>query len=134
MVFYNPLFIAMYGLALKSKSNRDMPIFPPLIVVTLCLMFNVFAVMFLLEGFQIIAKNYFLKEWRLIGTSVFLGLTYLAYGYRGRGKRIFEKYKAKRTKEPKTANQIFISLIYFLLSGALLLLAALFKNKDWIFS
>ena len=54
MRIYNLLFIHVYELALRSKSNRDMPMFIVISVITLCFMFNIGSIVFLLQGLQLL--------------------------------------------------------------------------------
>lgn len=67
MKIYDNLFYHIYELALKSKSNKDMLMFITITVISLCVMFNVFSIFFLLEGFGVLDEKYFRKEHRFSG-------------------------------------------------------------------
>ena len=133
MTIYNPLFYHIYELALRSKSNRDMPMFITVTVINLCFMFNVFSVFLILEGFGLIG-NYFPKETRFIGAIMFLGVVSAYYLLGKRYKKIYEDYRSRPKNPPSTFKAIVIVISYYLVSGMILFVSALFKNKDWVFN
>lgn len=122
----------MYELALRSKSNREMPMFITISVINLCFMFNVFSVALILEGLGL-ATDLFPKETRFIGVLVFLGIVSLYYLIGNRYKKIYENYLVKRKRSPSTLKATLIVIVYYTVSGAILFVSALYKNKDWIF-
>ena len=132
MIIYNPLFYYMYELALRSKSNREMPMFITIGVINLCFMFNVFSVVLILEGFGL-TTDFFQKETRFFGVLIFLSFISLYYLIGKRYKRIYNNYKSRRISPPTTLKAILIVVAYYVISGALLFISALFKNKDWLF-
>lgn len=134
MRIYNILFFHIYELALHSKSNRDMPMFIAISVITLCFMFNVGSIIFILQGAQLIADiNLFPKSGKIIGGLLFLGLITGYYLYKNRYKAIYEVYKSKHRKPFKAWISVLIVVAYYLVSFGILLLAGLYKNHDWIF-
>lgn len=133
MILYNLLFYHIYELALRSKSNRDMPMFITITVINLCFMFNIFSVFLVLEGFGLIG-NLFPDETKLVGAIVFIGIVSMYYLFGKRYKRIYEHYKSKRKNSPSTFKAIGIVVMYYLVSGIVLFITALFKNKDWLFN
>ncbi len=99
MGIYNILFFHIYELALHSKSNRDMPMFITVSVITLCFMFNVGSVIFVLQGAQVITdNNLFPKGGKIIGSLLFLGWITGYYLYKSKYKKIYETYKFKYNK------------------------------------
>jgi hypothetical protein len=133
MKIYNLLFYYVYELALRSKSNRDMPLFITITIITLCFMFNVFSISLILEGLGVI-ENVFPKESKFIGSLGFLGFVSVYYLYKKRYKTIYERFKAERKTPPSNLMAICVVCLYYLVSVVLLFLAGFFKNKDWIFS
>jgi hypothetical protein len=104
-------------------------------VITMCLIFNVGTILFLLQGMGILSDaNLFPEEARLIGALIFLGIVSGYYLVNGRYKKIYSRFKAKENRPPKTWYSILIVVSYYLLSFSLLLLTALYKNRDWIFA
>lgn len=59
MNIYNPLFYHSYEIALQSQSNRDYPLFFTLMFVMICIMFNIFSLLFFFEGLGIIENKRF---------------------------------------------------------------------------
>jgi len=74
----------------------------------------------------------FKKEYKYILTFSLLGLILLYYLYKGRYKRIIEKYEQK--KKIISIHPIIVIIIYYGISFVLLLLAGMYKNRDWIFA
>ena len=133
-MIYNPLFYHIYELALRSKSNRDMPMFVTILVISICFMFNVFAVFLLLDGLGIVNGVFFPKEYRIIGTVVFMGLVSFYYLYGGRYKKLYDEYSKRYDNRPSTFKAILVVVAYYLMSFLLMLLSGMFRNGDWIFS
>ena len=133
MIIYNYLFLHIYELALRSKSNKDMPVFITVTVITMCFMFNIFTIFLCLEGAGIIKGiELFPKEFKVVGAITFLLLVAGYYMYKGRYKRIHEKCISKYGS-PKTFKAIVVVVSYYVVSFFLMLLAGLYKNGDWIF-
>jgi hypothetical protein len=135
MYLYNFLFVHIYELALRSKSNRDMPMYVVIPVIALCFMFNVGSIVFVLQGLHALPDtNFFPRSGSLFGALFFLGLICLYYLYGDRYKKIYNAYQ-ERHKEPiKTWKAIAVVLSFYVASFLILLVTALFKNGDWIFA
>lgn len=78
-------------------------------------------------------QNFFPKETRFIGALVFLALVSGYYLYNKRYLKIYDAFKRKEAEPIKTWKAILIIVTYYLISCGVLLLAGLYKNKDWIF-
>ena len=134
MQIYNPLFFHIYELALHSKSNRDMPLFITVSVISSCFMFNVGSIVFLLQGAELIAsENLFPKSGKIVGALLFLGWVTGYYLYKNRYKSIYGMYKSRYLKPFNVWKSVLVVVVYYLASFAILLLSALYKNGDWIF-
>ncbi len=72
------------------------------------------------------------KILEIILLTILGGLIILKYSYNKNYEKIYKAYR-KMNPKSKTIESIFIVLIYYLTSLALLFLSALFINKDWIF-
>ncbi len=135
MALYNFLFVHIYELALRSKSNRDMPMYVVIPVITMCFTFNIASIVFILQCLQILPDiNFFPRSGRVIGGLFFLGVICLYYLYGGRYKKIYNAYRETHEEPIKTAKAIIVVLSFYVLSFLILLVTALFKNKDWIFA
>lgn len=132
MKIYNYLFYKGYQMAVRSGNYQDIPVFGALIYVALCLMFNIFALSFILEGANIISIS-FPKEYRFIFSAVLLGTLLFYYLFRGRYKKIIEKYQIREEIGYRKIEPIIVIIFYFVASFGLLLLAGLYRNGDWIF-
>lgn len=134
MQIYNILFFHIYQLALHSKSNRDMPMFITVSVVSLCFIFNVGSLIFILQGSQIITgMNLFPKSGKILISLLFLGWIAGFYLYKNRYKVIYETCKLKYSKPFSVWRSLLIVIAYYFVSFGILLLTGLYKNHDWIF-
>ncbi len=132
MIFYNYLFLHGYILALRSKSNKDMPFFFPFMLVVLCFIMHIFTITLIISGAT--SQASFLKsEHRYYWVITFMVVVSASYLYKGRYKKILDK--AKLNKAQKSIwSSVFIVFIYYFGSAGMMLLAALYKNKDWVFA
>lgn len=112
-----------------------MPMFITISIVSLCLMFNVFSLFLVLEGCGLIGEiAFFNKEYRFVGAPVFLGIVAVYYLYGRKYKIIYDSFVDKRKQAPSTFMSISVVVLYYILSFVVLLIAGMYKNKDWIFS
>src|SRR5690606_35407532 len=131
-MIYNLLFIHSYILALRSKSNQDMPLFVPVMFVTACFIINMFSMVFLLEGAGISSPAiYDLNKYVI--DPLLLGAVFFYYLHDKRYKTIYESYK-ERPDVPSLWRSIFIVALYYIVSALIIFLCAFYRNKDWIFS
>lgn len=134
MQIYNHLFFHVYELAINSESNSDMPMLITIPIITLCFIFNVGAVIFILQGAQIIAAtNFFPNSGKIVGGLLFIGWIAGYYLYKNRYKTIYETYKMKYDRPFSAWRSALIVIAYYLVSFGIILLAAFYKNHDWIF-
>ncbi|MFN3998062.1 hypothetical protein [Algoriphagus sp.] len=110
-----------------------MPALGGIIFVVACVMFNIFTISLLLEGFGIIDIS-FKKEYKYPFALVLVLVILLYYLLNCRYKSIVQKYEGKERESGKGIHPVFVIVIYYGISFGLMLLAGLFKNKDWIFS
>jgi hypothetical protein len=86
----------------------------------------------LLDAWGVNTDIEFKKEYKYVFTFSLLLLLLLYYLYKGRYKRIIEKFEHK--EKGISLSPIFVIIIYYAISFGLLLLAGLYKNQDWIFA
>lgn len=132
MMLYNHLFLHCYFLALKSKSNKDMPFFIPFMFVLLCFIMHLFTITLFISGVTN-TESFFKSEHRYYWVVIFMILITVSYLYKGRYKNILAKAKLNKAKK-SIWSSVFIVLLYYFGSAGMMLLAALYKNKDWIFA
>ena len=133
MRVYNYLFYKSYLLAKRSKNFDDMPTLGGIIFVVACIMFNIFTITIFLEGVGFLEGYPFKEKYKypFVFSLVLIVLFY--YLYKGRYKRIIEKYE-EIYKGKNQIHPILVIIFYYLISFGLLLLAGLYKNHDWIFA
>jgi phosphatidylglycerophosphate synthase len=131
MRIYNYLFYKTYLLMQRSKNFDDMPALGGMVFVTGCLMLNIFTVFLLLEGLGINTGIEFKKEYKYVFTLSLVALLLFYYSYKGRYKKIVESYEQK--KKGKQLHPVIVIIIYLASSFLLGMLAAMYKNHDWIF-
>lgn len=132
MRIYNYLFYKTYLLSKRSGNFDDVPVLGGLLFVLPCIMFNIFTVFMLLDAWGVNTGIEFKKEYKYVFTFSLLLLLLLYYLYKGRYKRIIEKFEQK--EKGISLRPIFVIIIYYAISFGLLLLAGLYKNQDWIFT
>lgn len=132
MRIYNYLFYKTYLLSQRSRNFDDVPVLGGLLFILPCMMFNIFTVFMLLSAWDIDTRIEFKKEYKYIFTFSLLVFLLLYYLYKGRYKRIIEKYEQK--KKGISIHPIIVIIIYYGVSFGLLLVAGLYKNRDWIFA
>jgi hypothetical protein len=133
MRVYNYLFYKSYQLAVWSKNFEDIPVLGGIIYVVPCIMFNIFTVSLVLEGFGLSYIN-FKKEYKYPFTLVLVLVIFMYYHFNGRYKNILKEYEDREKVLGKGIHPIFVIIAYYGISFGLLLIAGLFKNGDWIFS
>ena len=133
MRVYNYLFYKTYILAQRSKNFDDMPALGGIIFVVACIMFNIFTVTIFLEGIGFLERYPFEEKYKYPFSFSLVMLVLFYYLYKGRYKRIVEKYE-ERNKGKIQIHPILVIIFYYLISFVLLLLAGLYRNHDWIFS
>lgn len=132
MRIYNYLFYKTYLLSKRSGNFDDVPVLGGLLFVLPCLMFNIFTAFMLLDAWGLNTGIEFKKEYKYIFTFSLLVFLLLYYLYKGRYKKIIEKFEQK--KKGISIHPIIVIIIYYGISFGLLLLAGMYKNHDWIFN
>ena len=132
MIVYDYLFYKSYILAKRSRNFDDMPILGGIIFVIACVMFNIFAITQVLERVGIFDVE-FQKKYKFPFALVLVGIILGYYLFKGRYKKIIEKYDQYK-KRRLQLHPIIVIIIYYGISFGLLLLAGLYKNRDWIFA
>jgi hypothetical protein len=130
---YDYLFYKSYQLAVRSRNFDDMPALGGTVFVVLCVMFNVFAVSLVLEGFGFSYIS-FEKEYKYPFALVSVVVILMYYLFNARYKNIIKKYDDRERESGKSVHPIFVITLYYSISFGLALLAGMFKNGDWIFS
>ncbi len=93
MRIYNYLFYKSYLLAQRSRNFDDTPVLGGIIFVVGCLMFNIFTMFGLLEGFDIRTGIEFRKEYRFVFSISLVLLILWFYMHNGRYKKIISYYE-----------------------------------------
>ena len=132
MIIYNYLFYKTYLLTQRSKNYEDVPYLGGIMVVAVCVMFNIFTVVGLLNAWGVNTGIEFKKENKYIFVFSLMGFLFLYYLYKGRYKKIIEKFKQK--ERGIKLHPVIVIVIYYVVSFGLLLLAGMYKNHDWIFA
>lgn len=133
-MLYNSLFIQSYILALRSKSNQDMPLFIPIMLIGVCVGLNLMSIFFLFEGATAQRLEIFNnRNEYVVGIIVYCSV-FFYYLHKKRYKRIFETYSAKRSKPSAVLWSLLVIVLYYLVSIFILFLSGFYRNKEWIFS
>ncbi|WP_321424447.1 hypothetical protein [uncultured Bacteroides sp.] len=133
MRIYNYLFYNSFLLAKRSKNFDDIPVLGGISYVIGCLTLNLFTIIGLFDALGINIGIEFKKEYKYIFSLSLVLLLLLYYSYKGRYKKIINKYE-KEYKNKKQLHPVITIIIYYLISFGLLLLAGMYKNHNWIFS
>ena len=130
---YNFLFYKAYQLGQRSSNFDDMPWLYGVMWVGICLQFNVFTILFMIEaaiGLEVFSFPRHFKYPAALGLIVALSIYYL---HHGRYRRIVAKYERREQRRARTIHPLVIILPYVVASFILLLLAAMFRNHDGVF-
>jgi len=133
MWIYNYLFYKSFVAAKKSKNFEDIPVLGGLMFLVLCIEFNFFTVLGFLEGLGVNTFDEYILKYKWFFAFGLLGLLLFYYSYKSRYKKIIKYYDDRKDKMIQIPAFIVI-IIYYLGSFGLLLLAGLYKNRDWIFA
>jgi hypothetical protein len=133
MKIYDIIFYASYKLGKKSKNFNDIPALGGVIFVSSNILLNIGAIALFLERLLKISIWNFSNERYSLG-RVILGiliviLPMIYYSWGGRYKKIVEEYDKKNLLIPSW----LIIVLSMVVSFGLLLLSAMFRNRDWIF-
>ena len=132
MKIYDLVFYASYRIMLKSKNFDDFPILGGVIFVSSCLVLNIGTILLLIERLLSVSIISFSQErysfGKILSASIIVILPMIYYSWKGRYKKIVKYYDGK-----KMIPNWLIIIIYMTVSFLLLLLAGLFRNREWIF-
>jgi len=133
MRVYNYLFYKSHQLAVRSKNFDDMPAVGGILFVVACVMFNIFTVLLVLEGFGF-SDISLEKEYKYPFALVLVVVILMYYLFNARYKNIIKKYDDQERESGKSVRPIFVIILYYGISFGLVAIAGMFKNGDWIFS
>ena len=133
MRIYNYLFYKSFVLYKKSKNFDDIPVLGGMIFPFFCITMNIFTIIGFLEGLGVNTGVDFILKHKWFFSFGSGGLLLFYYLYKGRYKKIVAHYESRK-KKGLNIHPIIVIIIYYVGSFGLLLLAGLFKNRDWIFS
>ena len=133
MKIYNYLFYKSFVLAKKSKNYDDIPVLGGMVWPFLCMTLNFLTIIGFLEGLNVNTGADFILKYKLFFSFGSGGLLMFYYSYKGRYKKIVKYYEDRKDKGINI-HPVIVIIFYYVLSFGLLLLAGLFKNKDWIFA
>lgn len=133
MRIYNHLFYQSFLLAKRSGNFKDIPVLGGVLLVSLCAMFNISSIVFVIEGIFGSVDFEFKREYIFLLAFIWVIFLLIYYSYKGRYKKIVEYYEEKEINKT-SIHPIFICLIYYVLSACFLLIAGNFRNHTWIFS
>jgi hypothetical protein len=131
MKIYNLLFYASYKLAEKSGNFNDIPVLGGIVMLLPCVGFNLVTIGLLLEGFHIYTIDTSGPRYspgNILFVILLMAFLLLYYKWHDRYKQIVAKYDSR-----KTWNPWLIVIIYSLLSGFIMFMAAFFETRVWIF-
>lgn len=133
MCIYNLLFYKSYQLAKYSKNFDDFPVLGGVVFVIACLMFNIFTILFFLDGADVLPPVPLMKKWKIpIFAVIVVIFTLTYYLYKERYKKMLEKYENKGSVI-RGIHPVIIIFLYYGISVGLIFIAAMYKNNDGIF-
>jgi len=132
-MIYDYLFFKGYQLGKRSRNFEDVPLLAGVIWVAACFMFNIFTVTIFLEALGYKNSFIFDKKYKYIFSLSIVLILILSYFFRGRYKKIIDRYEEKENVTCKSIHPVFVISFYYIVSFALLLFAGMFKNGDGVF-
>lgn len=134
MKIYNFLFYKSYQLAERSKNFDSTPVLGGILWVMGCFMFNTFTILFLFEGSGLSGSLILERKYKYIISFVLVFFLTFYYSYRGRYKKIVERFKERERMAGKEIQPLIVVILYLVISFVLMLLAGMYKNGDGIFN
>lgn len=132
MIIYGYLFYVGYKFGIKTKSFDDTPVLGGLAAVAIPSYLNVSVIWILLIYLDIVSAFEMTKLITIITALCFCGMLWTYYSYKGRYKRIVEKYDLK----VRESNSLFYRLphivvifLYWIISGACIFIAGWSYNN-----
>jgi len=134
-LIYDYLFFKSYQLAQRSKNFDDAPVLGGIWGVMVGFMFNVFTLILILDTVfkSSIANNDIFTKGKYIVAIVIIALLWLYFKQGKRWVKIIAKYEERELNKNKSIHPAIVLVIYYVLSAAILFLAAMYKNGDGIF-
>jgi hypothetical protein len=114
---------------LNSAGIVKLPTFWPIIIVAVCFVMNVLTVAFVCVKLGVIADVPFGKVYNLIYATVALLIVTAYYSPKYRRKRLLKNYAKMNIRA-----SIMVVLVSYILSVLLLMIAAMYKNGNGVFS
>lgn len=131
MIIYNFLFYNAYLLGKKSGNFKDIPVLGGVIHVVPFFIYNLFSLLFVMEGLKIKVFEYDRSDSFYIAFSLLI-LFLLYYSVNKRYIKIVDSFDKKDIPN-STKFQLFVVISYHLIGFLIVLISGLYKNKDWIF-
>lgn len=132
MKIYNFLFYHGYRISKNSGNFDDFPVLGGIQYVIVFFILNIATISFVLDGFGLL--EFILQPAsKYIFSGILIIMLLFYYSYKSRYLQIINEYENKNNKNSLTYS-VCILILYLVFSFALLLIAGLFKNKDWIFA
>jgi hypothetical protein len=132
-MIYDYLFFKSYQLGKHSRNFEDIPVLAGVIWVGACFMFNIFTVAIFLEALGYSGSFIFDKRYKYIFPLALVLILIFSYSFKGRYKKIIERYEEKERMKGKGIHPVLVIFFYYVVSFVLLLLAGMYKNGDGIF-
>lgn len=122
MIFYDFLFYASYNQGIKSRNYDDIPILGGITPVSFCLGLNFVTLLIIINRVFNIHFG-FSKVGKVVFAVIWAASLYFYYSYKGRYKRIIDKYdKKKDFSQFYNMPYVLIIFLYMILAIILLLL------------
>jgi len=133
MKIYDIIFYASYKIMKKSRNFDDFPVLGGVIYVSSNIILNLITVLIFLDRLININIQSFFSQpkysiGKIISASLIVILPMVYYSWKGRYKKIIQYYDNK-----KMISNWLIIILSIIVSFVLLLLAGMFRNRDWIF-
>jgi hypothetical protein len=132
-MIYDYLFYKSYQLGQRSRNFDDMPVLAGVIWVSLCFILNLFTLKFILEAGGIINISIGVK-YKYIFSLILILLLVFYYTYKGNYLCIIKKHEAMERRRGRSLHPIIVIASYYIISFLLGMVAALYRNGDWIFN
>jgi hypothetical protein len=133
-MIYNYLFFKGYQLGKWSKNFDDIPALAGVMWVALCFLLNLFTLEMILMSFGGPELLAFDKKYNFLISLILVVLLLVYYGYKGRYKKIVEKYEERERVKGKGLHPLIVIALYVIISFTLGTLTAMYKNHDGIFA
>lgn len=129
---YKYFYYCLYRTIEKSGNFRDAETFYCVAIVSCCICFNAYSVVFLLKGFGLDAAWDIFHNFRYVVAIFTFAILY--FYFKRREQQILSAFESPCNFPISSINKNLYIALFILINAIVMFLSAAFMHRDWIFS